>query len=158
MKNQYILFLLFVFVAACKKDDKPGGGTVEGQKIEAAMIGQKYKISTITDQNGTDIRAKFAPCTFDDIYLIKDRGTVEITQGANKCGKESLDLKNASWGVAYNDNEVVAIQFPLFNPGTDYYQTREFLKPVLSDITSGNVKLSLRVGTDTYTILLTKTM
>lgn len=158
MKNLYVFPLLALLFAACKKDDKASNGNVEGPKLEAGLIGYRFKVSTITDQNGVDVSAKFAACTFDDIYYIKDRGTVVITQGAIRCGKEQQDSKNASWGIAYNNGEVVAIQFPFFNPGGDYYQTREFLKPLLSDVENGKLKLSLQVGADVYTILLIKTV
>jgi hypothetical protein len=159
MKYYFLFIVMVLAAAACKDKDKVGAGIEEGRKIESTLIGHKYKVAGITDQNSADARAKFAACMLDDIYFIKDRGTLEITQGAAKCGKETLDKKNVSWAVAYGENEVSAMQFPFFNPGDDYYNTREFLKPLFSvDLNTGAISLIIKVGGDTYTIRLEQTL
>lgn len=155
----FLVTMIIVF-ASCKKDkNNPNRGAEEGKKIENTLISQKYKIGAITDQTGADASGQFAPCIMDDRYLFVDRGTVEITQGAVKCGKESTDKKNASWGVAYGENEVTALQFPFFAVGADYYQTREFIKALFSiDHNTGVLQLMFKVGANTYTVRLDQTL
>lgn len=160
--RHHVLFLVTftILFAGCKKDnDNPNHGAEEGKKIENTLIGQKYKIGAITDQMGVNAAAKFAPCIMDDRYLFKDRGTVEITQGAVKCGKEASDKKNTSWGVGYGENEVTAILMPYFAGGADYYQTRAFSKNLFTiDHSTGVLQLLFKVGADTYTIRLDQTL
>lgn len=153
--------MLAVIAFSCKKDkgSTASAGFEEGKKIETAVIGHKYRIESITSENGADVSGLFASCIMDDIYFFKDRGTIEIGQGANKCGKEGLDKKNGSWAIAYDENEVSAIQVPFFEKGADYYQTKEFLKPLFSvNLDSGTIILQFKVGTSTYSIKLVQTL
>lgn len=162
---KHLSLLAFALIlTCCKKDDKGGNGTAEGKKIETGLIGQTYTIASIKDQTGADASSKFAPCLQDDRYYFKDRGTVEISQGVLKCGKETADKKSASWGVGYDNNSVSALQLPFFSAGADYYQTKEFPASMFSVdySTQSSVAVAFRIkfetGASTYTITFEKSL
>lgn len=160
MKNNLLVCVLAILFVTCKKDDNdPDKGKEEGKSIENTLIGHNYKISSITDQNGADARNIFPECLTDDSYLIKDRGTVQISQGGYMCGTHTQDTVNASWGIGYGVNSVTSLFFPVFIPGYTTYKTNEFIKPLFRvNTTTGAIDLIFKVSTNTYTITLVNNM
>ena len=162
MKRKHVLFLALMAIGffSCKKDDdNPDAGQEEGKKIEAAVIGHNYKISSITNQAGTDASAQFPNCISDDIYFIKDRGTVEITQGTQLCGSHTQNKVNSSWGIGYSDNSVASMFFPVFLNSYTTYKENEFSKGLFSvNQSTGEINLQFKVDVNTYTIKLIQTL
>jgi hypothetical protein len=159
MKNIILPLAVILTAACCKKDDNNPSGAEEAKKIEQAVIGYKYRIESIKDQNGADASAQFPACIADDIYFFKDRGTVVITQGAIKCGQETVAEKNTSWAIGFDDAGVSALQVPVFLNGLNFYIVREFVRGLFSvNSSNGAVNLSFKVGADTYTIYLVQTL
>ena len=162
MKRNHVLILVLIAIgfSSCKKDDNnPDAGQEEGKKIEAAVIGHNYKISSITNQTGADASAQFPTCISDDIYYIKDRGTVEIVQGAQQCGTHTQDKVNSSWGLGYSENAVASLFFPVFLKSYSTYKENEFSKGLFSvNQSTGEINLQFKVDVNTYTIKLIQTL
>lgn len=110
------IFLSFLFITSCGKDDNPVVVKTKTQLISQSTC--KFKSATA---NGVDVSNQsppFDPCRKDNILTFTAALTGTIDEGPSKCNPADLQTTSFTWNFASNET-ILHISTALFTGGSN---------------------------------------